>query len=322
MRVLRRRAAHLGIALTTVLVATACLRVPLPGVSCPLFPDTSFWRADVAALPVHPRSGAWVSSVGATRGAHADFGSGLWDGGPIGIPYDVVPGTQPRVPVSFDYADESDPGPYPIPPIPSIEGGSSSSGDRHVIVVDKDACRLYETWSTYPDGNGGWNAGSGAVFDLNSNATRPAGWTSADAAGLPVLPGLVRYEEVSQDKVQHAIRITVPRSQRAYVWPARHQAGSTTDPNVPPMGAWFRVKASVDETRFDPLVRPIIRALKTYGGIVADNGAGWYLSGVPDERWDNDALRSLSGLVGDDWEAVDTSSLVVHPDSWQATTAR
>ena len=260
--------------------------------------------------------------MGSSRGAHADFGSGLWDGGPIGIPFDVVPGTQAKVPVSFDYADESDPGPYPIPPSPHIEGGAGSSGDRHVLVVDKDACKLYETWSTYPNGNGGWNAGSGAVFDLRSNATRPAGWTSADAAGLPILPGLVQYDEVANDQVQHAIRITIPCSSQAFIWPARHQAGSTTDPNVPPMGAWFRVKASVDENRFDPFVRPIIRALKTYGGVVADNGSGWFLSGVPDARWNNDQLATLSRLVGTDWEAVDTRSLVVDPNSWQASVTK
>ncbi|MEZ5144027.1 MAG: hypothetical protein R2726_16130 [Acidimicrobiales bacterium] len=230
-------------------------------------------------------------------------------------------GNPARVPISFDYADESDPGPYPIPPNAQIEGGPSSTGDRHVLVVDKDACRLYETWSTYPDGRGGWTAGSGAVFDLKSNATRPAGWTSADAAGLPILPGLVRYDEVANGTVDHAIRITVPRTSKASLWPARHQAGSTTDANVPPMGAWFRVKAGVDENRFDPAVRPIIRALKHYGGIVADNGSGWYLSGVPDARWSNDALATLGRLVGTDWEAVDTTSLVVDPNSWQATTA-
>ena len=313
-----RRTALVATAAAIGLVAAAC-HAPIPGTSCTAFPDNSFWRADVSGLPVHTRSAAWVSSVGSSRGAHADFGSGLWDGGPIGIPFDVVPGTQAKVPVSFDYADESDPGPYPIPPSPHIEGGAGSSGDRHVLVVDKDACKLYETWSTYPNGNGGWNAGSGAVFDLRSNATRPAGWTSADAAGLPILPGLVQYDEVANGQVQHAIRITIPRSSQAYIWPARHQAGSTTDPNVPPMGAWFRVKASVDENRFDPFVRPIIRALKTYGGIVADNGSGWYLSGVPDERWDNDQLATLSRLVGTDWEAVDTRTLVVDPNSWQAS---
>ena len=242
-----RRTALVATAAAIGLVAAAC-HAPIPGTSCTAFPDNSFWRADVSGLPVHTRSAAWVSSVGSSRGAHADFGSGLWDGGPIGIPFDVVPGTQAKVPVSFDYADESDPGPYPIPPSPHIEGGAGSSGDRHVLVVDKDACKLYETWSTYPNGNGGWNAGSGAVFDLRSNATRPAGWTSADAAGLPILPGLVQYDEVANGQVQHAIRITIPRSSQAYIWPARHQAGSTTDPNVPPMGAWFRVKAASTRT--------------------------------------------------------------------------
>lgn len=312
-----------GAVAVVALFVTGCQWVPVPGApNCRLFPADSYWRADVRGLPVHQRSTAWVNSIGRSAPAKADFGSGEWDGGPIGIPSVVVPGTQPRVPVAFDYDDESDPGPYPIPAGAPIEGGPGSDGDRHILVLDKDACVLYETWSTYPDGSGGWTAGSGAVWDLSSNVLRPDGWTSADAAGLPILPGLVRYEEVAAGRVQHAIRVTVPRTQRSYLWPARHFASSSTDPNLPPMGAWLRLDPSIDPATFGPQVRPIVVALQTYGAIVADNGGAWYLSGSPDERWDNDQLRELARLTGDDFVVVDTTSLVVDPDSGQATTAR
>lgn len=322
MRSVRVRTAAMVVLL--LVAATACEFVPVPGApDCPLSPFDSYWRSDVRALPVHPRSAAFVRAVGETADLKADFGSGTWNGGPIGIPYVVVPGTQPKVPVRFTYDDESDPGPYPIPPDAPIEGGPASSGDRHVLVLDKDTCRLYETWNSWPAGGGtSWDAGSGAVFDLRSNALRPAGWTSADAAGLPILPGLVRYEEVAAGKVLHAIRVTVPRTQRSYVWPARHQAGSTTDPDVPPMGTWFRLKSTIDPADFPPQVRPIVVALQTYGAIVADNGSAWYLSGAPDPRWDNDQLRSLAVIDGSDWEAVDASSLMVEPDSGKSRTAR
>jgi hypothetical protein len=268
----------------------------------------------VSTLPVHERSAAYVASIGATSGLKADFGSGLWDGGPIGIPFVVVPAGQPKVPVSFEYADESDPGPYPIPPDAPIEGGAASAGDRHILVVDQTDCRLYETWSTYPAG-GGWTAGSGAVYDLSSNALRPDGWTSADAAGLPILPGLVRYDEVAAGRIDHAIRITVPRTQKAYVWPARHFASSRTDVNLPPMGLWLRLRADFDTSGFPPPARVVLEALKQHGAIVADNGSAWYLSGAPDERWDNDALSTLRRVPGSAFEAVDTSSLPANAGS-------
>jgi hypothetical protein len=283
----------------------------LPGTGCPVFPADNVWHADVSALPVHARSGAYVSSIGRTAGLKADFGSGTWDGGPIGIPYVVVGKGQRKVPVHFDYADESDPGPYPIPAKPPIEGGPSSDGDRHVLVVDRDTCRLYETWSTYPNDDGSWDAGSGAVFDLRSNRLRPAGWTSADAAGLPLLGGLVRYDEVAAGKVDHAIRVTVPTSQDAYVWPARHEAGSGGDANLPPMGLRLRLKPGFDISGFDRPARVILQAAKTYGLIVADNGSPWYISGVPDGRWDNDVLHTLGSVPGSAFEAVDSSSLMV-----------
>jgi len=323
---LHRRAPTVALRVAIVLVAligvaTACRVVAVPGTACRLSPSNSYWRAKVGGLPVHARSAAYVDNIGATGSLKADFGSGLWDGGPIGIPYVVAPVGQAKVPVAFEYDDESDPGPYPIPPNAPIEGGPASSGDRHILVIDDATCRLYETWSTYPDGNGGWNAGSGAVFDLRSNAMRPAGWTSADAAGLPVLPGLVRYEEVQAGLVAHAIRITVPRSQRSYLWPARHFASTSIDVNRPPMGLWLRLKPGIDPASFGPQTRPIVQALQSHGAIVADNGSAWYISGAPDERWDNDALRELARIKGSDFEAVDVTSIIVDPDSGQATTA-
>lgn len=328
VRTRRRRSGPLlgvlAVGATLSLGLSGCQFVPIPGVSssCPITPANAFWRTDVSTRPVHASSGTWVSSIGSTRSAHADFGSGLWDGGPIGIPYNVVPGTQAGVTVTFDYADESDAGPYPIPASPKIEGGAGSTGDRHVLMVDKDNCRLYELWSAYPNGDGTWNAGSGAIWDMKSNTMRPDGWTSSDAAGLQVLPGLVRYEEVQQGKVLHAIRMTVPTTQRAYVWPASHQAGSTNSAAYPPMGAWVRLKSTVDETTFPQQMQPIIKALKTYGAVIADNGSAWYFSGAPDERWDNDQLTTMGRLKGSDFEFVDTTGLQVAPGSYQSATAR
>jgi hypothetical protein len=306
------------------LLAAACLPaiVTLPGApSCPIMPANSYWHADVRSLPVSARSAAYVAGVGSTAQLKADFGSGLWDGGPIGIPFVTVPGTQPKVTMSFGYASESDAGPYPIPADAPIEGGATATGDRHVLVVDRDTCTLYETWDSHRNADGSWTAGSGAVFDLRSNVLRPKGWTSADAAGLPILPGLVRYDEVASGTVGHAIRMTIPTTQSTFVWPARHQAGSTTNLNIAPMGAWFRLKASVDPATFDPAVRPIIVALQKYGGIVADNGSAWYLSGVPDARWNNDLLRTLGRIKGSDFQAVETQSLIIDPNSGQARTA-
>jgi hypothetical protein len=281
-------------------------------------PGDSYWHAKVQGLPVLANSAQLITTIGATRTLHPDFGSGLWDGGPIGIPYVVVPGSQPRVPVSFGWPEESDPGPYPIPANAPIEGGPDAEGDRHVLVVDRDACVLYETFDSWPvNGGASWTAGSGARWDLRSNALRPAGWTSADAAGLPILPGLVNYDEVASGVVQHAIRITAPVTRRQYIWPATHQAGSTTSANAPAMGQWFRLRSSVDPDTFPAQVRPIVVALQVHGAIIADNGSAWYLSGVPDERWDNDALRSLRRLTGADFEAIDASSLMVSPTSGQ-----
>ena len=301
-----------------VVLVTACVSSPHPTVgggtgSCPLFPADSFWNARVDQLPVHPRSAAWQNSIGINSVVHPDFGAGLWEGSPIGIPYATVSGAQPKVPISFDYAGESDPGPYPFPADVPVEGGS----DRHVIVVDTDNCLLYETFDSHLLGNGSWSAGSGARWNLRSNALRPAGWTSADAAGLAILPGLVRYEEVAAGQIDHMVRFTAPRTRRGFVWPARHFASSEDDPDLPPMGAVFRLRPEVDLSGFSPQARVIARALKIHGMILADNGAPWFLSGVPDARWDNDGLRDLRSLTGTDFEAVDMSSLMVDPGSGQ-----
>ena len=290
--------------------------------ACPVLPADNIWNARVDTLPVHPRSTDYVNNIGRWTGLHPDFGSGLWDGGPIGIPYTTVPGTQTRVPVTFDYWDESDPGPYPIPPDAPIEGGPQSTGDRHVLVVDRDNCVLYELFYAWPNSDGSWHAGSGAVFGLRSNALRPAGWTSADAAGLPILPGLVRYDEVAAGEIRHALRFTAPQTQRAYVWPARHYASTITDPSYPPMGQRFRLKAGFDISGFSREVQVILTVLKRYGMLLADNGSAWYLSGVPDSRWNNDDLVSaLRQVPGDAFEAVDVSSLMVDPNSGQVASA-
>jgi uncharacterized membrane protein YgcG len=283
---------------------------------CPVFPENNIWNTPVADLSLDPNSSAFINTIGPTRGLHPDFGSGTWNGGPIGIPYNVVDASQPEVNISFGYTDESDPGPYPIPPDALIEGGSQSSGDRHVLVLDRGNCILYELFSADPQQDGSWQAGSGAIFDLNSNALRPSGWTSADAAGLPILPGLVRYDEVAAGEIRHAVRFTAPQTRSDYVWPARHQASSLTGEQIPKMGQRFRLKANFDISRFSAPVRVILQAMKAYGLILADNGSAWYISGVPDSRWDNDMLVSeLAQVKGSDFEAVDVSPLMVDPDS-------
>jgi hypothetical protein len=289
---------------------------------CAVFPADNVWNAPVDTLPVDANSSAYIAAIGADRHVHPDFGSGAWEGKPIGIPYVTVPGNQRRVAVTFEYDDESDPGPYPIPTDAPIEGGPSSEGDRHVLVVDRDSCMLYELYYAWPQPDGRWHAGSGAIFDLTSNALRPAGWTSADAAGLPIVPGLVRYDEVASGEIHHALRFTAPQTRREYIWPARHHASSLTEVQYPPMGQRFRLRASFDTSGFTREVQIILRALKKYGMILADNGSAWFISGVPDERWNNDVLRELRQVHGSDFEAVDVSSLMVNPDSGQVRTTR
>ena len=261
-----------------------------------LMPAGNPWNQDISHEPVDPSSDALVTGIGKNRRLHPDFGTVL-DGNPWGIPYVVVSGSQPKVPVEFDYKDESDAGPYPVPPDAPIEGGPKSSGDRHVLVLDRDHGMLYELWSAVPfDGGKRWKAGSGAIFDLTTGKSRPAGWTSADAAGLPIMPALVRYDEaVGQKKILHAIRFTVQRSRHAYVAPATHFAAASNDPNLPPMGMRVRLKAGYDISKFPPTAQVILTAMKTYGMIVADNGGNWFFDGAPDPRWDNDDIDTLSG---------------------------
>ena len=260
--------------------------------------------------------------MGSDTGLHPDFGT-VWEGSPIGIPYTVVPGNQALVEVVFDYAGESDPGPYPIPPNALVEGGPQSDGDRHVLVLDRDHCKLYEIFDSHLQPGGSWTAGSGAVFDLRSNRLRPDSWTSADAAGLPILPGLVRFDEVGSGVITHALRFTAQATRNAHLWPARHDASSNTSLSIPPMGQRFRLKASFDVAPYPPQVRAILTALKTYGMILADNGANWYISGVPDSRWDDSLLvTSLRRVKGSDFEAVDESGLTLEADSGQVRVAR
>jgi uncharacterized protein (TIGR03437 family) len=285
---------------------------------CEVFPSNNIWNTPVDKLTVDPNSNQYVTTIGANAPAHPDFGSGLYAGEPIGIPFMTVPGTQPKVSVTFQYSDESDPGPYPIPSNVPIEGGARSSGDRHVLVIDQDNCILYEMWSSYPQPDGSWQAGSGATFHLKSNALRPAGWTSADAAGLPIFPGLVRYDEVAAGEILHAIRFTAPQTRNTYIWPARHEASDLTATHFPPMGQRFRLKANFDVSGFAPPVQVILRALQKYGMILADNGSSWFLSGAPDDRWDNDVLHQITQLQGSDFEAVNESALIVQADSAQA----
>ncbi len=284
------------------------------------FPAASAWNTDVSTAAVDAASDALIASIGLTRGLHPDFGSGLWNGAPIGIPYVVVGTGQPLVPITFTaYGSESDPGPYPVPADAPIEGqradGGAFGGDRHVLVVDRDAGRIYELYNAVPRGDGGWNADSGAVFVTDSLVARPtarAGWTSADAAGLPIFPGLVRYDEASSGAIRHALRFTVSRSRMAYVPPATHWASSSTDASRPPMGMRVRLKASYQiPATFSTETRAILQALKTYGMFVADNGSDWYLSGAPDARWNNDRLLSELGSVkGASFEVVRMDGLV------------
>ena len=289
-----------------------------PPIECALFPDDSYWHADVSQLPVHRDSETFIDTIGQDTTLHADFGAGLYEGSWIGIPYTVADGDQPSVDVSFLYDDESDPGPYPIPADAPLEGGPEfvEANDRHVLVVERDSCTLYELWKAEPQSDGTWKVGSGAIFDLNSNDLRPDTFTSADAAGLPILPGLVRYDEVAAGEIDHPIRFTVEETRDEYVWPARHEAGEPGD-KLPPMGLWLRLKADFDTSGYPEELRVLLRAMQKHGLILADNGSSMFISGVPDDRWDNDMLALLREITADDFEAVDVSSIIVDPDSGQ-----
>ena len=270
---------------------------------CPIFPANNIWNAPIDSMPVSSRSADYINSITRTGGIRYD----------AVIPINVVPGTQPQVPIHISYPPESDPGPYPFPP-----GAQVEPGDRHVIVIDKDNCVLYETYNSTLQPDGSWNVDSGARWSLLSNALRPAYWTSADAAGLPIMPGLVRYDEIVAGQITHAIRFTTPHTQRLFVWPARHYASRDTSPLLPPMGQRFRLKASFDISQFSPDMQVILRALKKYGIILADNGLPWEMQLASDPRWNGDELDTLRSVTGANFEAVDVSSLMVDPDSGQA----
>lgn len=298
---------------------STCGEVPA---DCPIYPADNIWNTPVDSLPVAERSADYVASIGLDTGLHPDFGAGLYEGSPLGIPFVRVPADQPMVAVTIEVAEESDPGPYPIPADAPVEGGSCGEGDRHVIVVQEETCLLYELYNATQQPDGSWQASSGARFDLASNDLRLAEWTSADASGMAILPGLIRYEEIAAGVIPHALRFTASTTQEAYVWPARHQAGASTDTGVPPMGQRFRLKADVDISGFSPINQIILQALKTYGMLLTDNGSDWFLSGAPDDRWDNDDLHALQeGILGSDFEAVDCSALMVDADSGQAAGA-
>jgi hypothetical protein len=299
------------VAIASIAVPALVGAHPLPAApNCPVFPANNPWNQRVDRLPVAKNSAAIIASIGLSDPVHPDFGSGLYDGEPIGIPFAVVGSSTRKVPVSFLYASESDKGPYPMPRGVPIEGGYGSSGDRHVIVVDRDTCTDYELFAAYPhDGGRRWTAGSGAIFNLRSNRLRPAGWTSADAAGLPILPGLARYDEVAAGSIDHALRFTAPCTAARYVYPARHEASTCHGANLPPMGLRVRLKASVNISRLPYQARVVAAALKRYGMILADNGSPWYISGAPNKGWNNDALHLLDQLTGKDFQVVDTSSL-------------
>ena len=277
-----------------------------------VFPADNPWNQDISTMPVDPNSANLIASIGLNTGLHADFGT-VFNGAPNGIPYVVVSGTQTPVPINLGiYGDESDPGPYPVPANAPIEGGPNSTGDRHVLVIDRDNWKLYELGRAFPvNGGASWDADCGAIFDFISNALRPAGWTSADAAGLPIFPGLVRYDEVfEQGLIAHALRFTVHDTRHAYVAPARHFASSLTSVNLPPMGMRVRLKASVNISGFSPAMQVILRAMKQYGLIVADNGSNWYISGAPDPRWNDSELHTLSAIKGSDFEVVQLGTVV------------
>ena len=273
---------------------------------CEVFPPDNAWHENISRLPVSPLSNAYIASIGAGLDLHPDFGSNLT----YGIPYAVVPASQPKVAIHFTaYGDQSDPGPYPIPPGAPIEGGSGSSGDRHVLVVQSGACKLYELYSASPNADGSWNAASGAVFNLRSNRLRPNGWTSADAAGLPIFAGLIRYDEIQRGYIDHAIRFTAPVTQAGFIHPATHFASSSTNPDLPPMGLRLRLRASFDISRFPRVARIILTAMKRYGLILADNGSPWYFQGATDPRWDDAALDTLKTVPGSAFQVVETGPI-------------
>jgi hypothetical protein len=277
-----------------------------PSTSCQVFLSDNIWNTDISSLPVHARSTQWLASMSAaTTNLHPDFGAP-----PYGFPYNIVDNTHPTVSVTFQYASESDPGPYPPGADTSIENGS----DHHALIINKDTCTLYELFGLSGSGSS-WNAGSGAIFPLGSDALRPLGWTSADAAGLPIFPGLVRWDEVQAGSITHAIRFTAVQTDQSFLWPARHQAGAAANPSLPPMGARFRLKAGYDITHFSAQAQVILRAMQHYGLILADNGSNWFFSGTEDAAWPDSLLSELKTVPASEFDAVDESSLMIDPNS-------
>ena len=298
--------AALALAAASVALAAAQYPYGTGTGGCRVFPANNAWHENVSKLPVSPLSSAYIASIGAGLNLHPDFGSNLT----YGIPYAVVPATQPKVAIHFTaYGDQSDKGPYPIPAGAPVEGGAGSSGDRHVLVLQSGACKLYELYAAQPRPDGSWNAGSGAVFDLRSNRLRPEGWTSADAAGLPIFAGLIRYDEIQRGRIDHAIRFTAPTTQAGFIHPATHFASSSANPELPPMGLRLRLKAGFDIARFPRVARIILTAMKTYGLILADNGSPWYFQGATDPRWNDNALDSLKSVPGSAFEVVQTGPI-------------
>lgn len=284
---------------------------------CAVFPPDNIWNRNIAALPTHPRSDAYIAAIGSDVGLHRDFGSGVYQGAPIGIPYAVVSGAQSQAPVQFgsEARDESDAGPYPLSTSVPLE----AAPEAHALIVDQDRCVLYEVYQAQRQTDGSWHAYAGARWDLRSNALRPDTWTSADAAGLPIFAGLVRYPEVAAGAIHHALRFTAPRTQQAHLWPARHDAGESTGEDLPPLGLRVRLKAGYDISPYPADVQVILQALKDYGMFLADNGSPWFITGAPDSRWDNDLLQdNLKQVHGSDFEAVDESSLMIDPNSGQS----
>jgi hypothetical protein len=315
--------AQTGIARLPILLFLVAAPATAPGPQvggCPLFPSDHIWNTPVNSVPVDSHSGDYVRSIGENLPLHPDFGAGLWRGSRAGIPFVVVQPSQSPAAVALSSPAESDAGPFPIPADAPIEGGPSprADGDRHVLVVQAGACRLIELFAASPQPGVGWRAATAAVFPLRSYKLRPEGWTSADAAGLPILPGLVRYEEVAAGRIAHAVRFTAPRTRRAFVWPARHFASTVTDPQLPPMGQRFRLKSSFPLDGFSHDAKVILEALRTYGMMLADNGGPWFLSGAPDPRWNNAVLEELKRVKGADFEAVDVSALMMSAGSGRA----
>ena len=308
------RAAEDRAYVTTRVGAGAATGAPVAGTACRVLPANNYWHADVRDLPVHRRSRVWLSHMSTHVNLHPDFGSS-YDAGPdYGLPVTVVTGSHRRVPVDFLYADESDRVRYPLGPDTLIEGGRASDGDRHAIVVDKSRCRLYETWSTR-NARDGWHAGSGATWSLTSNDLRPDGWTSADAAGLPILPGLLRWNEVRSGHVDHAIRFTTDVTSRHHIWPARHDAGSRDSLDYPPMGARFRLRRSFSAARLGTHAQTVVAAMKRHGLVLADNGSPWYFQGERSAHWPDRMIADLKRIPASAFVAVDTSGLRVSRDS-------